>query len=276
MPESSDHPIRLAPERNTLDAALRQSPLFAKLSDHYFERIKKGMQLRRMTTDETLFQQGDPANFFFFLRSGQIKLFRISSEGQEKVIELIQPGGTFAEAVMFMDEKHYPVSATTIGNSRVIAFESRVYLEILREAPEYCFDLLGSMSRWLHRQIGEIDRLTLQSATYRLVAFLLQNIPVDADENCSFELSVPKRVIASRLSVQPETFSRLLQNLNRQGLISVREQTIQIHDAQRLREFAGLEPREPCTNCPKQRGSETTSARLIRSPSLHPSEGEPA
>lgn len=222
------------------EAFLRQVPMFSALSPEQLEVMVRNGREIRLAAGHVLFQQGDEANRFFLLRTGRIKLFRLSEEGQEKVIEIIGPGLTFAEAVMFMDQKRYPVNAEAIGDCRLVAFENGQYMEILRQSPEICFALLANMSRWLHRQVMEIDRLTLQSAMLRLCGYLLQLSPPGARREAVIQLPVPKRVIASRLSVQPETFSRLLQTLVKDGLIQVSEQEIRILELDRLREMAAI------------------------------------
>lgn len=219
---------------------LRQVPLFAALTPTQLAALLNRSREVRLAAGSLLFHQGDDASRFFLVRTGRIKLFRLSDEGQEKVIEIIGPGLTFAEAVMFMDQQRYPVNAEAIGDCRLLAFENAQYMEILRQSPEICFVLLATMSRWLHRQVMEIDRLTLQSAMLRLCGYLLQLTPPGKTGAVVVHLPVPKRVIASRLSVQPETFSRLLQSLVKEGLIQVSEQDIHILELDRLREMASI------------------------------------
>ncbi|MBF0613037.1 MAG: Crp/Fnr family transcriptional regulator [Magnetococcales bacterium] len=215
--------------------------MFADLSSEQLDNLGKSSRDIRLTSGQALFHQGDAAAQFFVLRTGRIKLFRLSEEGHEKVIEIITPGLTFGEAVMFMEQKRYPVNAEAIGDCRLIGFDNRVYMEILQQSPETCFILLASMSRWLHRQVMEIDRLTLQSAMLRLCGYLLQLAPATGKSKpVVVQLPVPKRVIASRLSVQPETFSRLLQSLVKDGIIQVFEQEVHILDMDRLREMTSL------------------------------------
>ncbi|NGZ29276.1 MAG: cyclic nucleotide-binding domain-containing protein, partial [Magnetococcales bacterium] len=85
--------------------------MFADLSSEQLDNLGKSSRDIRLTSGQALFHQGDAAAQFFVLRTGRIKLFRLSEEGHEKVIEIITPGLTFGEAVMFMEQKRYPVNA---------------------------------------------------------------------------------------------------------------------------------------------------------------------
>jgi CRP-like cAMP-binding protein len=157
----------------------------------------------------------------------------------------MRPCETFAEAVMFMGSQgRYPVNAEAINESRLYAFEQKVFLNLLHESNEATFGLLGSMSRRLHMLVNQIESLTLQNATYRLVAYLLEQIPRDVKTSPEVQLTTPKGVIASRLAIQPETLSRILGKLRQGGLIEVHGNHITIRDVQALRDIVHLPPAE--------------------------------
>ena len=81
---------------------LASLPLFHDLSTEELGRIAQGCQLRRLGRGEMVFRVGQPCDECHAVISGQVKLFAISPDGHEKVIELVGPGNCFAEAVMFL------------------------------------------------------------------------------------------------------------------------------------------------------------------------------
>jgi CRP-like cAMP-binding protein len=92
--------------------------------------------------------------------------------------------------------------------------------------------------------VNQIESLTLQNATYRLVAYLLEEIPRDVRTSPEVQLTTPKGVIASRLAIQPETLSRILAKLRQGGLIEVHGNHITIRNVQALREIVHLPPKD--------------------------------
>ncbi len=218
---------------------LRRSHLFSQASDAELATLTVGMQELKLAAADTLFMHGDPAQRFFLVREGQIKLFRISPEGQEKIIEIIRPGQTFAEAVMFMGTRErYPVNAQAVTETRLYAFEQKPFLKALAESTEICFGMLSSMSRRLHMLVNQIDGLALQNATCRLAMYLLEQAPKAVVESPEIELTTPKGNIASQLAIQPETFSRILAKLKRHGLIEVHRNHIALINLRGLRGLA--------------------------------------
>jgi CRP-like cAMP-binding protein len=210
-----------------IQEALVRSHLFSALSETQLERVRRHCHITDMVEGESLFFQGDNATSFYLVLSGRIKLYRVSPEGKEKVVEIMGTDATFAEALMFMDAPHYPVTATALAPSRVIVINGREFKAMLRESIDSCFLLMGSMSYRLRGLIREIDALSLDTGTVRTVAYLLHHAPADANH---FELRVAKSVIASRLSVKPETFSRILKNLHERGIVSIDGRNVTIHD----------------------------------------------
>ncbi|MGA9033700.1 MAG: Crp/Fnr family transcriptional regulator [Sulfuricaulis sp.] len=231
-----------SPEANR---ELRRAYLFADMAEQHLATLIQGIHDIHLNTGDTLFRHSQPAERFFFLRDGMVKLFRLSPEGDEKIIEIVQPGQTFAEAVMFMGTQgRYPVNAEAVSESRLYAIDQKAFLNLLRESHEASFGLLASLSRRLHMLVNQIESLTLQNATYRLVAYLLEQIPRDVKTSPEVQLTTPKGVIASRLAIQPETLSRILAKLRSRELIEVHGNHITVRNVHALRDLVHLPPQD--------------------------------
>ena len=214
---------------------LRQTPLFQALNEQQFKNILKSSRVLSLPAKNILFEKDSAASHFYLLKSGLIKLFCLSEDGDEKVLDIINPSQTFAEAIMFMPNKIYPVSAETLKNSEVYSFDMKLFRDMLENSQETCFRLLATMARRLHSSINDINNLTLHNATYRLVVYLLDQLPEGAVALSNIHLDATKVIIASRLSIKPETFSRILLRLSKQGLIEVHGNDITLIDVNGLR-----------------------------------------
>lgn len=218
--------------------ALRRAPLLSQLAPEQLERVTRHAVPVRLEAEQLLFSQGDSATRFYLLLSGQMRLFRLSPDGAEKVIEIVSSGQTFAEALMFLNAPRYPVCASALAASELIAIDARDFAGMLRESVDTCFLLLGALSQRLRGLIGEIDDLTLHTATSRVARYLAAKMPPGAH---TLELDVRKGVLASRLSVQPETFSRVIKSLSAQGVIRVQGHEISVLNPDALRTIAALD-----------------------------------
>jgi len=134
-----------------------------------------------------------------------------------------------------MENQAYPVCAEAIMNSKLYCFKMKTFRNLLEDSTGTCMRLMADMSRRLRLRVNEINNLTLHNATYRLVIYLLEQIPEGAVEMTDIHLGTPKSIIASRLSIQPETFSRILSKLSQRGLLKVQVNDITLLDVNGLR-----------------------------------------
>jgi CRP-like cAMP-binding protein len=215
-------------------AGIRAHHLFAGLSPQQMQRILAASSVDEVEAGQVLFDRGQPARHFFIVLEGQVNLVLYSKSGEEKIVDINGPGQSFAEAVLFMEGPVYPVSAVAAARSKVARFSNKEYLTTLRESPETCLRMLGHLSQRLHMRLREIEYLTLESATHRLVRLIESRLPPGVGGATGIELQESRQELASRLSMKPETLSRILRHLSDSGAIVVHGRTLQVPDRARL------------------------------------------
>lgn len=217
---------------------VQKTPLLKALDTKQFQALLANASVYDLAEGEFLFQQGQPLEQLFICIEGFIKLFRLTPNGDEKIVEIISAGNSFAEAVLFLGGQQYPVHAVALKPAQVLGINAEQYQQILRSSVDVCFHLMGLMSKRMHWLLTEVDRLTLHNATFRLLSWLLE-APTHASN--TILLDVPKHVLASRLSIKPETLSRILKRLSEQQLIRVDEQMIELLDRVALQRMVDVE-----------------------------------
>ena len=214
-------------------------PLFSDLSQVERERIAQGCQLRRLSRGDMVFRAGEPCEEFHVVVLGQVRLYVGSPSGQEKIIELIGPGHCFAEAMMFLG-KPYILNAQALADSLIIRVSKQAVFREIEQDPRFCMHMLAGISRRLHGLVRDVEGYALQSGMQRLIGYLLRG-GQDTDSAIAgvltVSLPVSKATIASRLSLTPEYFSRVLHELEAEGLIEIDKREIRILDVQRLASY---------------------------------------
>ena len=213
-------------------------PLFREIGEAKIQRIAKGTQEVRIAKGEALFQKGDPANGFYIVVYGRVKLAFSSLHGVEKVVHLIGPGNSFGEAVMFLN-KPYPVYAQALEDSLLLHVDKDVLFHEIDIDPGFARKMLAGLSTRLHSLISDVESYSLRSSTQRVIGYLLQQESETPYPSGEIQISLPasKMVIASRLNITPETFSRILHNLTEAGFIAVDGKSVRILDIGKLRVY---------------------------------------
>ena len=211
-------------------------PLFSDLSPDELQRLASGCSLKRLQRGELVFRCGEPCEAFHVCVTGQVKLFVLSPAGQEKVIEIIAPGQSFAEALMFTG-RPYILSAQALTDALVLTIaKAAVVGEVERDA-RFALRMLAGISRRLHGLVHDVEAYALHTGLQRVIGYLQRDQQAEdcvSGEVITVSLPVSKATIASRLSLTPEYFSRVLHELESAGLIEVDKRDIHILDAKRL------------------------------------------
>ena len=224
------------PNTTPLDipSLLRHIPLFSELSEADIQLVARYTRERQVARGEVLFQRGDLPHGFYFVVSGQVKLAFSSSQGTEKVVEIVGPMQSFGEAVMFMNHP-YPVFAEALSETVLVHVGQAVVSELIDQDSTFARKLLAGMAIRLHGLIQDVETYSLRSSTQRVIGYLLQ--VADNDAPCEIALPTSKQVIASRLNLTPETLSRIFHDLSDAGLITVQGKRVSLHDPVRLSRY---------------------------------------
>lgn len=213
---------------------LSHAPIFRDLSPEELSRIAAGTREVRAERGHLIFQRGDPCEGFHIVVFGQVKLTVGSSAGAEKVVDIIGPGASFGEALMFT-ERPYVVSATALADSLLLHVGKQSLFDEIERDPKLARRMLAGLSWRLHMMVKDVEALTVHSATQRVIGYLTRL----QDEAGPGRITLPaqKSLVASRLNLTPEYFSRILHELASEGLVKIDGRDIEIVDPERLREY---------------------------------------
>ena len=225
---------------------LRRRHLFRDLTAEQLGEVVARLRTVHLPDGQWLYRQGDRADRFFVVREGQIALFRQSSEGRESIVAIVGADEVFGDELIFLPQAYHDLNARSVGDSTLVSIDRAGFRSFLEESPSLSFRLLGTLHRRQKMLLDHIERLTLQDATQRLMAYLLDRVG-NRQGAQRLELSLPKSTLAAHLSIQPETLSRILGRLKECDYLR-EEGEVLIVQSEALR--AGLS----CSQCPQRWG----------------------
>ena len=215
---------------------LAQLPLFNELPLQDLEPIVRGTTEVSAVRGDIIFRRGEPCVGFHVVIYGQVKLVFISNSGVERVVRLIGPGDGFGEALMFMGQ-NYIVTAEALRDTMLLHVGRDALFGQIDRNPGMARKMLAGLSRRLYSLMGDVEAYTLHTGAQRLIGYLLKGQA--GHEGGPIRLEASKALIASRLNLTPEHFSRILRELSDKGLIRVRGREVTILDQQALSQYQG-------------------------------------
>ncbi len=226
----------MATNRIQAKTFLANLPLFKELSAEELDRVAAATRQVHAERGQVLFHRGDPASGFYVVVYGQVKLAFVGSSGAEKVVDIVAPGGSFGEAVMFMEQPHVVTAQALVDTLLLHVAKDAVFAEVERDA-RFARRMIGGMARRMRQLVADLESYSMRSGTERVIGFLLSNCGEAEPDATTLTVTLPaaKGVIASRLNLTQEHFSRILHDLSAAGLIEVHGREVRIVDCQRLR-----------------------------------------
>ncbi len=226
----------MAPRADAMDAQagqrwLRRLPLFSEADPASLLRLAQAARLLVLAKGGFALRAGQDCDAFYVNLGPPVKLFVLAPNGNEKVVELVNAGQSFAEALMFLGRPS-PVNAQALEDTRLLVLPRDAVLEAMASDQGLALHMLAGLSRRLHGLVADVQAYALQSGVQRVIGYLLRD--AGGPGACTVELPVSKATLASRLSLTPEYFSRVLRELEEGGLITVEGRSIHIASVERL------------------------------------------
>lgn len=222
-----------------------QIPVFSGLKPEALDVLMAQARVINLRPGSMLFRQGEPANSFFIIVEGWIKLYRITPAGDEAVLNVFAKGQSFAEAVTFTSGC-YPAMASAVTRTRLILIPAEHIVDCIRKMPEVAIAMIASTSQHLHLMISRVEQLTAQSGMQRVADFLISLTPC-VKGPCTITLPYDKSLIAGRLGLKPESLSRVFAKLRTMG-IDVRASDVVVDDVVTLLDLVASDRIKPRGN----------------------------
>jgi len=205
---------------------ISESALFSGLDKEDVEKLEEIAHLKTYERNEIVFSEGLPAKGLFLIAEGQVKIYKISSEGREHILHNFGPGDIFAEAAVFAGTT-YPAFAETLTDSNLIFISRAELLDLIKKNPDLSMKMLATLSGRLRGFVNTIEDLSLKDVSARLAQYIL-DLSVQNNSGKSFILDINKAELARRIGTVPETLSRTLKKLKQNKVLTIEKKQVHI------------------------------------------------
>lgn len=222
--------------RHSISEILSRQPLFRILSGPELAKLSRNATEYRLSKNEMLLQKGEVSDGLHVVISGQVKMYLPSLMGAEKVVRMATPGETFGEEGVFLN-KPCPTAIQAVRDSLLLVLDRQALLEAMERNCVLSSAMMTHMCSRLCDLVENLETCVQRNSSQRVVHYLLQMAPSQAG-SFNVTLDVNKQTIASQLNLAPETFSRVLGRLAKDGCIQVKGRNINVRDRNALSQHA--------------------------------------
>ena len=209
-------PARLFKGTRSAQEVIAALPLFDGIQSDILHRLLADSSTISRRRSTLLFGAGDEADCFYIVLAGGVKLFALTQDGRESIVEIFGPGTSFAEAAM-LSTGRFPLHAEVIEDASLIRVGRRAFLHTLNSDHSLAYRMLAALVKWNRRLAAEIKDLKERTPWQRVAEFLLSQTHV-TEGKVVVLLPFNKEVLASRVGIRRESLSRVLGRLRALGV----------------------------------------------------------
>lgn len=216
---------------------LKSSFVFSTLSQDELAELSKLVSERNFQQSEFILWEGEPAEWFYVVAEGKVKIVKQSSNGRDFIIAFFGQGEMFGEAAVF-ENKPYPASAQAATNARVLAIKRDDFISFLGSQPQVAMriiDVLGGRLRDAQSRLGD---LASKRAEQRLA-----NLLIMLSSKLGQTLPFTRQEIADMSGLTVETAIRIMSRLKEGSIIRSSRGKVTIIDEEKLRLLSEGPPR---------------------------------
>lgn len=210
-------------------------PLFAGVAEQERDALLQQGRMRHVSRGEYLFRCGDPVLHFYIICRGNMQLHRETPDGKEITTAVEMRGRTVGKLEILKAFTLHTVSASAINAADVLEFPAEWLRNVARH-PVISLNILAAVSQYAHMVEVEAEQRSTMGVAQRVGCFLQRLCVMHGLDPSGFELPYSKVLIASRLGMEPETFSRALSTLKEHG-IKIENNRISLCDAHTLETY---------------------------------------
>ena len=202
---------------------LRSVPIFSELGEADFQSLAKVANRRRYPKDSVVFFENEQGDFFFMILEGRIKVTILGDDGREVILSLLGSGDFFGEMALLDNE---PRSATAIAveDSELLSLHRTDFQSVLTDNRSITVGLIKVLTARLRRANHQISTLALLDVYGRVARVIVDMAREEGrrlkDGRIAFRRATHQE-IANRIGTTRETVTRMLKDLERQGMIHI-------------------------------------------------------
>jgi len=225
---------------------LKKIFIFSELTQDDLEIIKNFSRLKKLDKGDIVFFDTEPYQGFYIVLEGMIKIYKISKDGREHILHLVDKYNTFAEVPLFENagqilEKdfRYPANAAALEDeTQVLLIPHRHFIELMATNNQLCLRMIAGFAKRLRYLNNHIENITLKDVTKRLAVYLFGELSKNKKTglNNTISLKISKHDLASYLGTITETLSRTLKKFQDDEIIEVDGKLIKILSENKLKE----------------------------------------
>jgi CRP/FNR family transcriptional regulator len=218
---------------------LKQISIFSQLKEDFLKKIDSISIMRNYTKGRIIFMEGEPGEAFYYIKSGLVKISKVSSDGREHILHILNEGHVFAEVTLF-NNTSYPATAEVLEEAQIGMIKNSDLQKLIIENPEISLELIKYLNHRLIEAQNKVRNLALYD-TFGRTAQALVKLSEDHGKKTSagieLDLGISRQELANIVGTTRETVIRVLAAFKKEKSIELDKSNIIIKDIDKVKQW---------------------------------------
>lgn len=216
---------------------LKQISIFSQLKDDFLEKIDSISLMRTYSKGRIIFMEGEPGEAFYYIKSGLVKISKLSSDGREHILHILNEGHVFAEVTLFSNSP-YPATAEILEDAQIGIIKNNDLEKLIVENPELSLELIKYLNKRLVEAQNKVRNLALYDTfgrTAQALVKLAEDYGKKTSQGIELDLNLSRQELANIVGTTRETVIRVLAAFKKEKSIELEKSTIVIKNVDKIK-----------------------------------------
>ena len=222
-------------------AFLKRVSIFSGMDDGGLQKLETIVTERTYTKKSIIFHEGDIGDSLYIIKAGRIKIAKVTLDGREKTLTIMQPGDFFGEMALFDNMPRSATAEVIEGSAQLYSISKTDFERLIHENPSIALKIMRDLTQRIRQVNQQVEDLAFKDVHGRVATTLCQLAEKEGrpmgGRKVRIELKMTHQDIASMVGSSRETVTRALNRFQERGIISIEHQHVTILKPRELEEW---------------------------------------
>ncbi len=218
---------------------LKQISIFSQLKEEFLQKIDSISIMRNYKKGRIIFMEGEPGEAFYYIKSGLVKISKVSSSGKEHILHILNEGHVFAEVNLF-NNTSYPATAEVLEEAQIGLIKNSDLEKLIVENPEISLELIKYLNHRLIEAQNKVRNLALYDTfgrTAQALVKLADDYGKKTTKGIELDLGISRQELANMVGTTRETVIRVLAAFKKEKSIELDKSNIIIKNIDKVKKW---------------------------------------
>lgn len=223
----------------SLNESLSSLPIFHTMDESELSKLERIANVQTYQKKSNIIMEGEESKAVYFIHKGIVKIYKVDTHGNEQIINFLRDGAMFPHSIFF-DDDPYSITAEVVEDATLSVLPIRAFEQVVIENPGIMVKVMHILGRKIRDLQTKIQEFSANDVNLRIIAILIRLTSehgVEQKNGILINLQLTNQEVAYMAGTTRESVNRQLNQLKKNGIISVKSRKMTVHQLSELQAY---------------------------------------